>query len=232
MERKIRLGELLMRANLISEERLNAALAEQQKWGGRLGKILVDMNCITEDILLKALCKQLNMPRASFEYLGAVPPQILQKADRSFCEQNQCVPINYSHTDRALQVALFDPSNLRVLDDLKFRTGLRVVPALAGERAIAQAIIKLFHPLGVTPSGMAAVPAAPASGALPPGPRPGPQSSGSFPATPPAAAPSLEEIEQQQRRQGRAIRMLFELLVEKGAFTREEYNAWISRRQG
>lgn len=144
MERKIRLGELLLRANLITELQLKTALAEQQKWGGKLGKILVDMNYVSEDILIKALSKQLNIARANLDAIQ-VPPQILEKLDRTFCEQNLVVPCAYSHNDRAVQVAMFDPTNLRALDELKFRTGLRVVPALAGQKAIAQAIGRLFH---------------------------------------------------------------------------------------
>ncbi|MEW5847355.1 MAG: hypothetical protein AB2A00_01030 [Myxococcota bacterium] len=144
MERRIRLGELLIRANLITELQLKTALAEQQKWGGRLGKILVDMNYVSEDILIKGLSKQLGVPRANLDAVQ-VPPQVLEKIDRAFCEQNMLVPCAYAHQERMLQVAMSDPTNITVLDELKFRTGLRISPALAGDKAIAVTIARLFH---------------------------------------------------------------------------------------
>jgi len=261
MERKIRLGELLLRANLITELQLKTALAEQQKWGGKLGKILVDMNYVSEDILIKALSKQLNVPRANLEALQ-VPPQVLEKLDRGFCEQNLVVPCLYSHNDRAVQVAMADPTNLRALDEIKFRTGLRVVPALAGQKAIAQAISRLFHSEAlrdepeenmkvVGNSGSTIVrkveeieaQAARASGVPTPPqksqppvqpwqPQPsygltGPPAA----AAPPGAHPAAEELEKLQKRQTKAIKTVLELLIEKGVFSREEYMAWLNRRQ-
>jgi hypothetical protein len=67
----IRLGDLLIKAKVISESQLKAALAEQQKWGGKLGELLVRMNFLTEDMLVKALSKQMNVPSVNLE---ALPP--------------------------------------------------------------------------------------------------------------------------------------------------------------
>ena len=63
----IKLGALLVKANVLTEPQLGAALAEQQRWGGKLGEILVRMNVITEDILVKALAKQLNIPSVNID---------------------------------------------------------------------------------------------------------------------------------------------------------------------
>lgn len=63
----IRLGDLLVKAKVISESQLKAALAEQQKWGGKLGELLVRMNFLTEDMLVKALSKQMNVPAVNLD---------------------------------------------------------------------------------------------------------------------------------------------------------------------
>ena len=70
----IRLGDLLVKAKVISDSQLKAALAEQQKWGGKLGELLVRMNFLTEDMLVKALSKQMNVPAVNLESVAGVPP--------------------------------------------------------------------------------------------------------------------------------------------------------------
>ena len=89
----IRLGDLLIRAAVVNEAQLNAALAEQQKWGGRLGTILVRMGALSEDLLVKALSRQLNIPRAA---IGAndpltIPKAILARVERAVCERTVIV---------------------------------------------------------------------------------------------------------------------------------------------
>ena len=66
---------------MISQSQLNTALHEQKQWGGKLGTILVRMGALSEDLLVKALSKQLGIPRADFEAMN-VPPAVLQRLDR------------------------------------------------------------------------------------------------------------------------------------------------------
>ena len=75
----IRLGDLLVKAKVISDSQLKAALAEQQKWGGKLGELLVRMNFLTEDMLVKALSKQMNVPAVNLEAVAGVPPHVRAK---------------------------------------------------------------------------------------------------------------------------------------------------------
>ncbi len=142
----IRLGDLLIRAAVVNEAQLNAALAEQQKWGGRLGTILVRMGALSEDLLVKALSRQLNIPRAA---IGAndpltVPEAILARVERAVCERTVMVPIAYVHERRSVQVAVADPFNVVAIDDFGRRLGLRVETLLAGETQIQQAIGRIY----------------------------------------------------------------------------------------
>src|SRR2546423_14249702 len=61
---RIKIGDLLVRAGVITEFQLKAALAEQQQWGGKLGDILVRMEFLTEEVLVRALSKQTGIARA------------------------------------------------------------------------------------------------------------------------------------------------------------------------
>ncbi len=143
MHQPMRLGELLLRAGVVTELQLRAALAEQKRWGGKLGTVLVRMGALSEDLLVKALSKQLGIPRANLAEVS-VPKTILDKMGRKLCEEHTVLPLSYIQERRALQVAVSDPFNVVLLDDLSRRTGVRVEPALAGEGAIREAIAKVF----------------------------------------------------------------------------------------
>lgn len=85
MNPPIRLGDLLIKAGVVNDAQLNAALNEQRQWGGRLGAILVRMGALSEDLLVKALAHQLNIPRAAIGPTDpiVVPQQILDRIDRA-----------------------------------------------------------------------------------------------------------------------------------------------------
>ncbi len=239
--RRIRLGELLLRAGVITEEQLRNALTEQKKWGGKLGSVLVDMNLLDEDMLVKALSKQLGLPRVDFKGL-VVQAAALKKLDAEFADQRQVLPISLDVSKSLLVVAMADPYNLELVDEIAFRSGCRVKVAIAGERALAQAIrehyygdnitaaesapdheMKLINPQGNTlvrrvadieAEGRAQQPGAPAEPAAPAEPR----------AEPPLTMDKrLERLEQMQRKEVQVLKTIVELLIAKGYISREEY---------
>lgn len=226
--RRIMLGELLLRAGVITEEQLRTALAEQKKWGGKLGYLLVEMNFLEEETLVKALSKQLGLPRIDFKGL-VISREALDQIDADFADQRQVMPISYDPAKKTLVVATSDPGDLAVIDDLGFRTGCRVKVAIAGERALARAIrehyyaeraprkspgdadddkpMKLVNPQGNTMVRKASD--------IQKG-RP-PTSEGNDIGT------QIEKLEQLQRKQVRVLKAVVELLIEKGYVNREEY---------
>lgn len=253
MNPPIRLGDLLIKAGVVSDAQLNAALNEQRQWGGRLGAILVRMGALSEDLLVKALSRQLNIPRAAIGPTDpiVVPPQILERIDRATCEKGLLLPVQYIQDRRALQVAVADPFNVVAIDDLTRRVGLRIEPLIAGETQLLQAIGRVFGGSGgiegnvqgaetgfgfVSNSGAAlsqpptplmSRPPAPAPIAppimAPPSMAPQP---GPAVSQPPQAADELRVLAEQQLR---AVRALFELLEERGIVTRAELAAWMAR---
>src|SRR4051812_25933219 len=116
---RIRLGELLVRAGILDELKLNAALAEQKRrGGGRLGRILVAMNLISEDVLVRALSKQLTIPVARLDSYN-VPRDILAKIDPEFARLNALCPERYDVQRRTLIIAVADPLNAGPLDEIR-----------------------------------------------------------------------------------------------------------------
>lgn len=144
---KIRLGDLLVRAGVLDEGKLKAALAQQQRWGGRLGRILVDMSFLSEDLLVKALSKQLGIPRAKFDN-APIPPQVLRAVSADFARAHMLVPERYDPQKKLLVLAMADVSDVKAIDELRFKTGLRIEPTLGGEMAISQEIDRRYETYG------------------------------------------------------------------------------------
>ncbi|MBT0653004.1 type IV-A pilus assembly ATPase PilB [Geomobilimonas luticola] len=138
-----RLGELLVRNNLITKEQLAKALDEQKESAGqlRLGSILIKNGLISEPDLTSFLSKQYGVPSinlAEFEIDQAVikiiPVDIAQKY--------QIVPVNRAGS--TLIIAMSDPSNIFAIDDIKFMTGYNVEVVVSAETAIKTAIDKYY----------------------------------------------------------------------------------------
>jgi len=141
-----RLGELLVKNNLISKEQLTQALSQQDTSGGRLGANLVKLGFISEDEITAFLSRQYGVPSinlAQFEVDGNVTKLI----DADMAQKYQVLPIN--RAGGVLTVAMADPSNIFAIDDIKFKTGLRVEPVVAAESAIRNAINKYYDNAGM-----------------------------------------------------------------------------------
>lgn len=148
----MRLGDMLLQAKVISDLQLNAAIAEQQRWGGKLGQILVRMGALTEDLLVLALCRQLNLPRADLDALQFVPDALKQRIDRATCERYHIVPLAYVADRRAMQLAMSDPFDVAAVDDLTRMLGTRIEPFLVGDNALGAAIRRLYSATSTTMS--------------------------------------------------------------------------------
>lgn len=136
MSRK-RLGEILVDAGVITHRQLEHALFEQRRWGGQVGKILIDEGFVTEDILVRALGKQLNLPVVTLE--GAkVERETLAAVSLQLAEQHGVFPFRMQ--GNFLDVAMSDPLNMGIIDELRIRTRLNVRPHLAGSTEIDRAI--------------------------------------------------------------------------------------------
>lgn len=244
----IRLGDLLVKAKVISDSQLKAALAEQQKWGGKLGELLVRMNFLTEDMLVKALSKQMNVPSVNLESVTGIPPHVRAKVPPEVARDLVALPLQLRDEGKTLLVAMAEPQNLKHLDTLRSVSRLRIVSQLAGRQAIARAFSRFYEGEAdlddadssfklVDAQGHTVVKAAADIEKRPAAPKAAPAPAARAPVEAPAPAsmsaktPSeqLRAIEEAQRKEVTALKGLVELMIEKGVFTREEYLAKVKR---
>ena len=136
-----RLGQLLLDHGLIGEDDLNKALVEQAGSGERLGHYLVENGLVEEGDLVRLLSEQYGVPSADLDDFDA-PKSILELVPGDMARRYLVVPVSVS--GRALDVAMVDPTDVVAIDDLKFATGLRIQPMVASERAVKEAINRVY----------------------------------------------------------------------------------------
>ncbi len=253
----IRLGDLLVKAKVISESQLKAALAEQQKWGGKLGELLVRMNFLTEDMLVKALSKQMNVPAVNLEAIESIPPHVRAKVPAEVARDLVALPLQLRDEGKTLLVAMAEPQNLKHLDTLRSVSRCRITAQLAGRQAIAKSFARFYdgeaemgaegddgfklvdsqgHTLIKNVDDVKAperrTTSAAAAIRMPPTAAPLTRApTQEAPAAPRPKTPSetLRTIEEAQRKEVTALKGMVELMIEKGVFTREEYLAKVKR---
>jgi type IV pilus assembly protein PilB len=137
-----RLGELLIREGLITREQLERALQEQRQNGTRVGYNLVKLGFIQETELTKMLARQYKMPAVDLSRFE-VDPRIAKLIPGELAIKHLVLPLK--RDGRTLTVAMADPTNLGVLDDLKFITRYDIFPVIGGEFTLKGAIEKLYE---------------------------------------------------------------------------------------
>ncbi len=137
-----RLGELLIREGLLTREQLGKALQEQSTNGQRLGLTLVKLGFVPETSVVRLLARQHRMPAVDLARFD-VDPKLLKLIPADLASKHSVLPLK--RDGRQLTVAIADPTNLGVVDDLKFITRYDIVPVLAGEYSIRAAIEKHYE---------------------------------------------------------------------------------------
>ncbi len=140
-----RLGELLVRENLISVQQLQKAQEEQRRSGGRIGTLLVKNGSIQDHDLTNFLSKQYGVPAISLKDFE-IDGEVLKLVPRATAEKHQIIPVNRAGS--SLIVAMTDPSNIFAIDDIKFLTGYNVEVVVSSETAIREAIEKYYAEKG------------------------------------------------------------------------------------
>mgnify|MGYP002624765393 CR=1 FL=1 len=139
---KLRLGELLLSAGLITEDQLDVALTEGSQKGMRLGEALIDMGLVTEDKILPFIETHLGVPSARLRE-GLIDPEVVGSLPRAAAERISALAL-FKVRD-TLTVALADPLNLDHLDDIERITGLRVRPVFAFHSSIERLLPRCYE---------------------------------------------------------------------------------------
>ncbi|HEY7028364.1 MAG TPA: type IV-A pilus assembly ATPase PilB [Gemmatimonadales bacterium] len=137
-----RLGDILIREGLITREQLSAALSEQKSTGHRLGYVLVKLGLVQELEVTKVLARQYRMPAVDLSRFE-VDQKILKMVPGDFALKHIVLPLK--REGRTLTVAMADPTNTGVLDDLKFITRYDLFPVIAGEYTLRNLLEKHYE---------------------------------------------------------------------------------------
>ena len=144
-DKYLRLGELLISEGLITPSQLEKAISVQRQESGRLGEVLIKLEMIKEDQIVAALGKQLNVPFFTLG-TGMLKPVVDQGLEhlilQEFAFKNNVLPL--SRTLRSLTVAMFDPLDFILIDNLKKLTGCEINPVIAARSDIKKAIEEFY----------------------------------------------------------------------------------------
>jgi len=138
----LKMGEMLLKANLITQEQLKKALEEQKKTRERIGTILVRLGYITDDELLTFLGRQFNIPVVDLEKYD-INPDLVKLLPEDLMQKNLAFPIN--RINSKLIVAVADPTNMAIVDAIAFKTGYTVELVLASEISIIELVNKYLE---------------------------------------------------------------------------------------
>jgi len=130
------LGQLLLEAGAVTESALEGALSQQLGSGLRIGSLLVEGGHTDEEAVARCLSLQLSLP-----YLGAPirgEATALRLVSPELARRGRVLPL--SATPRTIRLAMADPLDLAILDDVQFQSGRRVDPVVSTATAVLEGI--------------------------------------------------------------------------------------------
>jgi type IV pilus assembly protein PilB len=136
-----KLGEILVRENLLSAQHLREAIDYQREHGGRLGYTLVKLGLVTDEMITAVLSRQYGIPSVNLD-LFQIDESVLRLIPQEVAQKYSVIPL--SRVGATLTLAMVDPTNVFAMDDIKFMTGLNVEPVVVAEISVQQAIAKCY----------------------------------------------------------------------------------------
>jgi type IV pilus assembly protein PilB len=136
-----KLGEILVRENLISPQHLRQALDYQREHGGRLGFNLVKLGLVSDETITAILSRQYGIPSVNLD-LFDIDDSVLRLIPQEVAQKYSVLPL--SRVGATLTLAMVDPTNVFAMDDIKFMTGLNVEPVVVAEASVQTAIAKYY----------------------------------------------------------------------------------------
>lgn len=136
-----RLGDLLVREKVITDQQLEEALKLQKQSGGRLGSVLVKLGFLSDEDVTNFLSRQYGVPAINLNYFE-IDPAVVKLVPHETAKRYQILPL--SRVGASLTIAMVDPTNVFAMDDIKFMTGFNIEPVVASETAIMDGIDKVY----------------------------------------------------------------------------------------
>ena len=145
--KKKRLGEVLYERGQISAADLKKALLDQQGRVIHLGELLLERKLVAKQDLLAAITEVAGVP---YQDCSAIDPspEALRLIPAAIARHDLCVPVKVD--GKSLIVAMAKPQNVQILDELQFKTGMKIVPRFSFHEEIAAAVERLYPAQGVS----------------------------------------------------------------------------------
>lgn len=140
---KMRIGEMLMAQGYITEAQLDKALEQQKVTGQRLGKTLVSLGFMPEEKLIEILSIQFEIPYVSLSNFS-FDPDVVKYLSEHVCRGYNVVPLFVNAKEKILTIAMSDPTNMRVIDIVKFKAQMDIDVVMASEKDVTAAIERLY----------------------------------------------------------------------------------------
>ena len=135
------MGQILKEMEVVSESQIKQAMLIQNQKGGAIGNILIQLGYATEEEVLLALGAQVGMEVINLEE-AEISKDIIGKIPSSMARSYKIIPVKFDNN--ILTVAMFNPLNINILDDLRFTLGCAIKGALSDEASLNKAIDKYY----------------------------------------------------------------------------------------
>ena len=137
----VKLGDLLVKAKLVTPEQVEAALQSQKDQGGKFGEALIRIGAVSEQDITETLSQQFGVPSIDLAHFE-IDPTVIKVVPGEVARKYGVLPVN--KTGATLTIAMSDPTNVFAMDDIKFMTGYNVEPVVASEASLRRAIDKHY----------------------------------------------------------------------------------------
>lgn len=141
---RMRLGDLLIKQNVLTEDELKKALELQKGSGKKIGEVLVDNGFITEDMIVRALQMQLGLKVVQLTGV-TIPKEVRNLVSVDILKKYTCIPFELDpYNANILHLAMADPMDMAAIDDISIVTNLQIEPYIATTRDILAAIDRCY----------------------------------------------------------------------------------------
>ena len=136
-----RLGDLLVKEKVITQEQLEQATKLQKESHTRLASALVKLGFLSDEDVTNFLSRQYGVPAINLSYFE-IDPAVVKLIPFETAKRYQILPL--SRVGASLTIAMVDPTNVFAMDDIKFMTGFNIEPVVASESSIIEGIDKAY----------------------------------------------------------------------------------------
>jgi type IV pilus assembly protein PilB len=137
-----KLGEMLVKAGLISEGQLDEAIKIQRREGGKLGSIVVRHGFCSDQDIVSFLGMQYGVPAADLDQWPTIENSVIALIPAELAQRHKVLPLQ--RTGNVLTLAMSDPTDIFAMDDVRFHTGYNVDPVVSSEMGLMRAVERYY----------------------------------------------------------------------------------------